>query len=62
MALGGVISPSDPLRVPQYSPGEIRVEEATRRDSYVAAHAYSAEAIAAKTAGRARGPRRDAGR
>jgi hypothetical protein len=33
--------------VPQYSPEEIRVvvEEATRRGSYVAAHAYSAEAI-----------------
>ena len=47
MASGGVISPSDPLRVPQYSPEEIRVvaEEATRRGSYVAAHAYSAEAI-----------------
>ena len=47
MASGGVISPSDPLRVPQYSPEEIRVvtEEASRRGSYVAAHAYSAEAI-----------------
>src|SRR6185295_703446 len=46
MASGGVISPSDPLRVPQYSPEEIVVvEEATRRGSYVAAHAYSAEAI-----------------
>jgi imidazolonepropionase-like amidohydrolase len=47
MASGGVISPSDPLRMPQYSPEEIRVvaEEATRRGSYVAAHAYSAEAI-----------------
>jgi imidazolonepropionase-like amidohydrolase len=47
MASGGVLSPSDPLRVPQYSPEEIRVvaEEATRRGSYVAAHAYSAEAI-----------------
>jgi imidazolonepropionase-like amidohydrolase len=47
MASGGVISPSDPLRVPQYSPEEIRVvaEEATRRGSYVAAHAYSAAAI-----------------
>ena len=35
MASGGVISPSDPLRVPQYSPEEIRVvaEEATRRGS-----------------------------
>jgi imidazolonepropionase-like amidohydrolase len=47
MASGGVISPSDPLRVPQYSPEEIRVvaEEAGRRGSYVAAHAYSAAAI-----------------
>src|SRR6266702_4666978 len=47
MASGGVISPSDPLRVRQYSPEEIRVvaQEAARRGSYVAAHAYSAEAI-----------------
>src|ERR1700755_2561565 len=38
--------------VPQYSPEEIRVvvEEATRRGSYVAAHAYSAEAIAVAVA------------
>ena len=52
MASGGVISPSDPLRVPQYSPEEIRVvaKEATRRGSYVAAHAYSAEAIAVAVA------------
>ena len=52
MASGGVISPSDPLRVPQYSPEEIRVvaEEAARRGSYVAAHAYSAEAIAVAVA------------
>ena len=52
MASGGVISPSAPLRVPQYSPEEIRVvvEEATRRGSYVAAHAYSAEAIAVAVA------------
>jgi imidazolonepropionase-like amidohydrolase len=49
MASGGVISPSDPLRIPQYSPEEIRAvtDEATRRGSYVAAHAYSAEAIRA---------------
>src|SRR5438445_2027988 len=48
MASGGVISPSDPLRVPQYSPEEIRVVagEAARRGRYVAAHAYPAEAIA----------------
>ncbi|MGP3534774.1 amidohydrolase family protein [Microbacterium sp. RD1] len=47
MASGGVISPSDPLRIPQYSLEEIRVvsEEAHRRGSYVAAHAYSPEAI-----------------
>src|SRR4029077_9817857 len=52
MASGGGISPSDPLRVPQYSPEEVRVvvEEATRRGSYVAAHAYSAEAIAVAVA------------
>jgi len=44
---GGVISPTDPIRNPQYSPEEVRavVEEATRRGSYVAAHAYSPEAI-----------------
>jgi imidazolonepropionase-like amidohydrolase len=44
---GGVVSPSDPLRVPQYSAEEIRAvtSEATRRGSYVAAHAYSPEAI-----------------
>lgn len=47
MASGGVVSPTDPLRVPQYSPEEVRAvcEEATRRRSYVAAHAYSSEAI-----------------
>jgi imidazolonepropionase-like amidohydrolase len=47
MTSGGVISPTDPLRVPQYSAEEVRVatEEATRRGSYVAAHAYSPEAI-----------------
>ena len=52
MASGGVISPSDPLRVPQYSPEEIRAvtDEAIRRGSYVAAHAYSAEAIRAAVA------------
>lgn len=48
MTSGGVMSPTDPLRVPQYSAEEIRVvaEEAQRRGSYVAAHAYSPEAIA----------------
>jgi imidazolonepropionase-like amidohydrolase len=47
MASGGVVSLTDPIRVPQYSPEEIRavVAEATRRGSYVAAHAYSPEAI-----------------
>lgn len=47
MASGGVISPTDPLAVPQYSPEEIAVvcEEAARRGSYVAAHAYTAEAV-----------------
>ncbi len=47
MTSGGVVSPSDPLRVPQYSVDEIRVatEEAGRRGSYVAVHAYSPEAI-----------------
>ena len=44
---GGVVSPADPLRVPQYSAEEVRAvtDEATRRGSYVAAHAYSPEAI-----------------
>jgi imidazolonepropionase-like amidohydrolase len=47
MASGGVMSPTDPIRVPQYSADEIRAvaDEATRRGSYVAAHAYSPEAI-----------------
>jgi imidazolonepropionase-like amidohydrolase len=47
MTSGGVISPSDPIRIPQYSADEIKVvvDEATRRGSYVAAHAYSPEAI-----------------
>ena len=36
-----------PIRIPQYSPEEIRAvtDEAARRGSYVAAHAYSPEAI-----------------
>ena len=44
---GGVVSPADPLRIPQYSAEEISAvcEEASRRGSYVAAHAYSPEAI-----------------
>ena len=47
MASGGVMSLTDPLRIPQYSAEEIRVvtDEAARRGSYVAAHAYSPEAI-----------------
>ena len=47
MTSGGVFSLADPLRIPQYSVDEIRavVDEATRRGSYVAAHAYSSEAV-----------------
>ena len=47
MTSGGVVSPSDPIRVPQYSADEVRAvaEEADRRGSYIAAHAYSPEAI-----------------
>lgn len=47
MTSGGVISPTDPIRVPQYSAAEIRTvtEEASRRGSYATAHAYSPEAI-----------------
>lgn len=47
MASGGVVSLTDPIRIPQYSAEELRAvsEEATRRGSYVAAHAYSPEAI-----------------
>lgn len=47
MTSGGVISIADPLLTPQYSGPEIRVavEEAARRGSYVAAHAYSPAAI-----------------
>jgi len=47
MASGGVVSLTDPLRIPQYSAEEIRVvtEEAGRRGSYVAAHAYTADAV-----------------
>lgn len=48
MTSGGVVSPTDPLRRVQMSDDEVRVavEEATRRGSYVAAHAYSPEGIA----------------
>ena len=47
MTSGGVFSLTDPIRIPQYSAEEIRavVDEATRRGSYVAAHAYSTEAV-----------------
>ena len=47
MASGGVVSLTDPIRIPQYSAEEIRAvtSEAARRGSYVAAHAYSPEAI-----------------
>ena len=47
LASGGVMSPTDPIRPPQYSAEEIRAvtDEATRRGSYVAAHAYSPESI-----------------
>jgi imidazolonepropionase-like amidohydrolase len=47
MASGGVVSLTDPIRIPQYSAEEIQVvtQEAARRGSYVAAHAYSPEAI-----------------
>lgn len=45
---GGVASPSDPLESIQYTPDEIAaaVTEAHHRGTYVAAHAYSPEAIA----------------
>jgi len=41
MASGGVVSLTDPIRIPQYSADEILAvtDEATRRGSYVAAHA-----------------------
>lgn len=47
MTSGGVISLTDPLRIPQYSAEEVRAvtDEAIRRGSYVAAHAYSPDAI-----------------
>lgn len=45
---GGVASPTDPIDSIQYTPEEITaaVTEATHRGTYVAAHAYSPEAIA----------------
>jgi len=47
MTSGGVFSLTDPIRVPQYSPEELRAvsSEAGRQGSYVAAHAYSPEAV-----------------
>ncbi|GAB3920933.1 amidohydrolase [Microlunatus endophyticus] len=47
MTSGGVISPSDPIAIPQYSSEEIRavVDEAIRRGSYVIAHSYSADSV-----------------
>ncbi|RBM14381.1 amidohydrolase family protein [Streptomyces sp. PT12] len=47
MTSGGVVSPTDPIRPAQYSADEVAAvaEEASRRGSYVAAHAYSPEAI-----------------
>ena len=44
---GGVASPSDPLECVQYTTGEVAaaVQEATNRKTYVAAHAYTPEAI-----------------
>jgi len=45
---GGVASPSDPLDSVQYTAAEVlaAVEEARNRKTYVAAHAYTPEAIA----------------
>lgn len=45
---GGVASPADPLESVQYTSEEIRiiVTEAEHRGTYVAAHAYTSEAIA----------------
>ncbi|MEZ5843129.1 MAG: amidohydrolase family protein [Hyphomicrobiaceae bacterium] len=47
MMSGGVASPYDPLESLQFSPGEVAaaVEEANAFGRYVAAHAYSPEAI-----------------
>jgi imidazolonepropionase-like amidohydrolase len=43
---GGVLSPSDPIWMPQFTDGEIRaaVEEAASRRTYVMAHAHTADA------------------
>lgn len=47
MVSGGVASPTDPIWMLQFSQEEIvaAVDEATRRRSYVMAHAYTAETI-----------------
>ncbi|HEY3751160.1 MAG TPA: amidohydrolase family protein [Pseudonocardiaceae bacterium] len=47
MTSGGVVSLTDPIRIPQYSAEEVLAVtgDAARRGSYVAAHAYSPEAI-----------------
>jgi imidazolonepropionase-like amidohydrolase len=47
MVSGGAASPTDPLWMLQYSEEEIRaaVDEATRRRTYVMAHAHTSEAI-----------------
>jgi imidazolonepropionase-like amidohydrolase len=47
MTSGGVLSPADPLIPAQYSAEEVAAvaDGAARRGSYVAAHAYSCEAI-----------------
>ncbi|PZF80453.1 metal-dependent hydrolase family protein [Jiangella anatolica] len=47
MTSGGVISLTDPIHRPQYSADEVRAitDEASRRGSYVTAHAYSPAAI-----------------
>lgn len=44
---GGVVSPTDPIAMRQFSDPEIRaiVEEAQSRDTYVMAHAYTAGSI-----------------
>lgn len=47
MSSGGVISPTDPIHLVQYTAEEVRAatSEASRRGSYVAAHAYPPAAI-----------------
>lgn len=48
MVSGGIASPTDPIWMLQYADEEIAVavDEATRRRTYVMAHAYTAETIA----------------